>query len=216
MDSDAWHKSIAMVQQQVWSLIPKSDPEEQQKLLTVLPNVAHSLHRAMRSLKLAESLQQSLRDYLKLEQQNVAEKTARNIIKAKRKTRSLSAQSFGPMEDTAEFDAMMQTGSFQVQSDMLDAFNSSKPAKPRKINQVEALATGDWVNMQRDEEKLLVKVAWKSEDSSLFIFVDRDGKRVCEVDANKLAHQFESGEVTLDTTTSKESEKSRFSFMKSL
>ncbi len=216
MDSDPWHKSIAMVQKQVWSLIPKSNTEEQEELRKLLPNVAHSLHRAMRSLKLAEPLQQSLRDYLKLEQQNVAEKTARNIIEAKRKTRSLGQQSFDNLEDTTEFDAMMQTGVFQIPKDMLEAFKSVKSEKPKKINQVEALATGDWVNMKRDGIKLLAKVAWKSEDSSLFIFVDRDGKRICEVDAGKLERQFESNEISLMDSVSTDSEKTQFSFMKNL
>jgi hypothetical protein len=58
-------------------------------------------------------------------------------------------------------------------------------------------------------------VAWKSEDASLFIFVDRDGKRICEVDAAKLAEQFESGDVSLIDAGSTDSEKTQFSFMKS-
>jgi hypothetical protein len=214
MDSDPWHKSIAMVQKQVWSLIPKANPEEQQELLNSLPNVAHSLHRAMRSLKLAESLQQSLRDYLKLEQQNVVEQTARNIIEAKRRTRSLGQQSFAPMDDTTEFDEMMQTGVFQVPAEMLETFNAVKSQKPKKINQVEALAQGDWVNLKQDGIKLLAKVAWKSEDSSLFIFVDRDGKRICEVDANRLTEQFDSGDVSLTDSNPTDSDKTQFSFMK--
>jgi hypothetical protein len=216
MDSDPWHKTIAMVQKQIWSLIPKSTMEEQQELQIALPNVAHSLHRAMRSLRLAESLQQSLRDYLKLEQQNVVEKTAHNIIEAKRRTRSLSAQSFDSMEDTTEFDAMMQTGVFQIPTDMLEAFNSVKPEKPKKINQVDALSIGEWVNITQDGQKLMGKVAWKSEDANLFIFVDRDGKRICEVDAHKLAEQFESGDVSLIDAGSTDSEKTQFSFMKPL
>jgi hypothetical protein len=215
MDSDPWHKTIAMVKKQVWSLIPKSTMQEQEELRTALPNVAHSLHRAMRSLKLAESLQQSLRDYLKLEQQNVVETTAHNIIEAKRRTRSLSAQSFESMEDTTEFDAMMQTGVFQIPSDMLEAFNSVKPEKPKKINQVSALSIGEWVNIIQDGQKLLAKVAWKSEDASLFIFVDRDGKRICEVDVQQLTEMFESGELSLMDAGSTDSEKTQFSFMKS-
>ena len=215
MDSDPWHKTIAMVQKQVWSLIPKSTLEEQEELQIALPTVAHSLHRAMRSLKLAESLQQSLRDYLKLEQQDVVEKTAHNIIEAKRRTRSLSAQSFDTMEDSTEFDAMMQTGVFQIPTDMLDAFNSVKPEKPKKINQVDALSIGEWVNIMQGGQKLMGKVAWKSEDASLFIFVDRDGKRICEVDAHKLEEQFESGDVSLINGESTDSEKTQFSFMKS-
>ncbi|MDH3631917.1 MAG: DUF1631 domain-containing protein [Gammaproteobacteria bacterium] len=217
MDSDPWHKVIAMVKKQVWSLIPKSNLEDQEKLQKVLPQVAHSLHRAMRSLKLAESLQQSLRDYLKLEQQNVVEETARNIIEAKRKTRSLSAQSFAPVEeDTTEFDEMMQTGIFQIPAEMADAFKTVKPDKPKKISQVDALSTGEWVNMKLGGTKMLVKLAWKAEDSSLFIFVDRDGKRICELDATKLTQQFESGDISLMDSGSADSEKTQFSFMKSL
>ena len=216
MDSDPWHKVTAMVKIQVWSLIPKSNLEDQEKLQKALPQVAHSLHRAMRSLKLAESLQQSLRDYLKLEQQNVVEETAHNIVEAKRRTRSLSAQSFAPVEeDTTEFDEMMQTGVFQIPAEMADAFNAVKPDKPKKVNQVNELSTGEWVNMKLDGNKLLAKVAWKAEDSSLIIFVDRDGKRICELDANKLARQFESGDISLMDSGSTDSEKTQFSFMKS-
>ena len=170
----------------------------------------------MRSLKLAENLQQSLRDYLKLQQQNVVEETAHNIAEAKRRTRSLAAQSFDNLEDTTEFDAMMQTGVFQVPTEMLEKINSASAREPKKINQVEALTTGEWVNMKQDGKELLAKVAWKSEDSSLFIFVDRDGKRICEVDADKLADQFESGDVSLVESSSTDSEKTQFSFMKSL
>jgi len=216
MDSDAWHKTIAMVQKQVWSLIPKESPEEQVELIEVLPVIAHSMHRAMRSLKLAESLQQSLRDYLKLEQQNVAEQSARNIIEKKRKTRSLSAQSFDSREDSTEFDEMMQTGTFQLPPDMLEAFKTSKPEKTPRVNQVGELRVGDWVYIKQDKDKVLGKLAWKSEESTLFIFVDRDGKRICEIDAGELAQQFESGEVSLSGSDSTDSEKSRFSFMKSL
>ena len=216
MDSDPWNKSIAMVKKQVWSLIPKSTPEEQAELLQVLPMVAHSLHRAMRSLKLAEPLQQSLRDYLKLEQQNVAEQTARNVIEAKRKTRSLSAQSFATENDTTEFDAMMQTGVFQVPSDMLSAFKAAKPEPPKKINQVEALNVGEWVNFGKDEARMLAKLAWKADDASLFIFVDRDGKRVSEVNAIELTAMFDSGEVSLSDKSQVDTSKSRTSFMKTL
>jgi len=216
MDSDPWHKSIAMVQKQVWSLIPKNSPEEQAELIEVLPVVAHSLHRAMRSLKLAESLQQSLRDFLKLEQQNVAEQTARNIIDKKRKTQSLAARSFASADDTTDFDAMMQTGVFQIPSDLLTAFKTAKPEAPVKINQVESLAVGHWVHIGQEGNRKLAKLAWKSEDSNLFIFVDRDGKRVSEVDAAELARQFESGEVSLTDTAPVDSSRTRTSFMKTI
>ncbi len=216
MESDPWHKALAMVKKQVWSLIPKSNRVDQKELLEALPLVAHSLHRAMRSLKLAENLQQSLRDYLKLEQQNVAEQTARNIIEAKRRTRSLGEQSFDKLEDTNEFDALMQTGIFQVPAEMLETMNGMKQGKPEKANQVKVLSTGDWVNMLREGKNVLVKLAWKAEDSSLFIFVDRQGARICEIDAGQLARRFDSGDASLPKSNSLDSEKTRFSVLKSL
>jgi hypothetical protein len=216
MDSDPWHKTISMVQKQVWSLIPKTSPEEQAELIEVLPLVAHSLHRAMRSLKLAESLQQSLRDFLNLEQQNVAEQTARNIIETRRKTRSLSAQSFAPEDDSTEFDEMMQTGVFQIPPDMLSALKATKPEAPKKINHVETLAIGDWLNIKQGQERKLAKLAWKAEDSSLFIFVDRDGKRISEIDAETLAQQIETGDISFNDVGSADVVKSRSSFMKTL
>ena len=216
MDSDPWHKTLGMVKKQVWSLVPKTSPEEQAELIEVLPVVANSLHRTMRSLKLAESLQQSLRDYLKLEQQNVAEQTAHNVIQAKRKTRSLSAQSFAPEEDSIEFDEMMQTGVFQIPEDTLSALKSAKPEAPQKIDQVAALSIGNWLNIKQGPDRKLAKLAWKSQDSTLFIFVDRQGQRVCEVDATTLARQFESGEVSISASNTADAEKTQFSFMKTL
>ncbi len=216
MDSDPWHKTIEMVKRQVWSMIPKSTPEEKQELLKSLPQVEHSLHRAMRSLKLAENLQKSLRDYIKLEQQNVVEKTTQNINDAKRKTRSLGEQSFASLEDTTDFDAMMQTGVFQVPTEMIEAMDAAKAGKTKKINQVEALNTGEWVNMQQAGQKVLAKVAWKAEDSSLFIFVDRDGARICELNATELGDGFEMGSVVLLETGTLDAEKNQYSFMKTL
>jgi len=78
------------------------------------------------------------------------------------------------------------------------------------------LNVGDWVNFGKGAQQKLAKLAWKSEDATLFIFVDRDGKRVSEVDAAELTQRFESGEVSLTDTTPVENSKSRTSFMKTL
>lgn len=217
INSDPWNKALNMVRKQVWTMIPKSTAEEKQALLKALPQVEHSLHRAMRSLKLADSIQNSLRDYLKLEQRNVVEQTTRNVAEARRKTRSLSEQSFASMEDTTDFDAMMQTGIFQVPTEMIEAMDAAKQKKAQqKINQVEALNVSAWVKLNYDGKEVLAKVAWKSEDSSLFIFVDRDGTRVCELTGVEIGQCFESGDIALVDASTMDAEKNQFSFMKNL
>jgi uncharacterized protein YaeQ len=99
---------------------------------------------------------------------------------------------------------------------MLNALRSVKPEPPVKINQVEALSVGDWVNFGQGEERKLAKLAWRSEEATLFIFVDRDGKRVSEIDAVELTRHFESGQVSLTDSAPVDSSKSRSSFMKTL
>jgi hypothetical protein len=216
MDSDPWQKSLDTIRKQVWTMIPKSTEEEKQQLLTALPQVDHSLHRAMRSLKLAEGLQRSLRDYLKLEQQNVIEQTTRNIAEAQRKTQSAEDESYINFEDTTEFDAMMQTGIFQVPTEMIEAMDAAKQKNTKKTNQVESLKTSDWVRLYHDGSQVLAKVAWKAEDSSLFIFIDRDGARVCELTGVEIGQCFESGDIAVVDASAMDAEKNQYSFMKNL
>ncbi len=217
MNSDPWNKALEMIRKQVWTMIPKSSEEEEQQLQQALPKVKHSLYRAMRSLKLAEGLQRSLIDYLKLEQQNVIEETRRNIAEKKRKSRSLGEQSFKSFEDTTDFDAMMQTGIFQVPTEMIEAMDAAnKQKQAKKTNQVEALKVSDWVRLNHDGRQVLAKVAWKSDDSNLFIFVDRDGTRVCELTGVEIGQCFESGDIALVDASTMDAEKNQYSFMKNL
>ncbi len=214
--SKAWHESVAMIQKQVWTLTPKSTREERQELKNALPLATRSLQQAMDSLKLPESLQQSLGHYLKLEHQGVIEKVARNIIEAIRKTRSLSARSFDTLDGSTGFEAMLQTGLSHTPTDTLNAPNSVKPEKNGKISQVEALTIGTWVDIKQGGEKKMGKVAGISENASHFVFVDYVGNKILEVDGLKLAEQFESGDVSLITKNTADSDKTLFSFMKSL
>ena len=216
MDSDPWHKALDMIRKQVWTMIPKSSEEEKKQLLKALPQVEHSLHRAMRSLRLAEGLQRSLRDYLKLEQQNVVEQTTRNISEAKRKSRSREEESFKSFNDTTDFDAMMQTGIFQVPTEMIAAMDAARQKQAKKTNHLESLKVSDWVRLNYDGKQQLVKVAWKADDSSLFIFIDRDGARVCELTGVEIGQCFESGDIERVDSDAMDAEKNQYSFMKNL
>jgi len=216
MESGTWRKSMAMLKTQVWSSIPKTTEPELRELTNILPHVSNSLHRVMRSLKLPQALQKSLRDYLKLEQQDVVKKTRQNLKASKRKTRSLAARSFeSAIDETTEFSAMMETGMFQLPDEMLKALNAEKASDAKRAKSAEKLAKGDWVEIRQAHTTTLAKLTWKSDDSSLFIFVDRDGTQVCKIDAETLARQLESGEITSVSTGTLSLEKPQFSVIHS-
>ena len=220
--SDAWHKTIDMVNKQVWAMIPKTTKSEHAELMKILPQIEYSLHRAMRSLRLAETLQQSLREFFKLEQQNVIDKTTENIKKAQpRKTlKPKFASAYEQSKDLTEFDMMMQTGVFMVTDNTITQLDETQPPAPapQKAKMSAQLTRGEWVNVIQGGVHILAKLAWKSDDNSLFIFVDRDGKRICEIDAETLERRFDNGDMSLmdSPISTVDSEKYRSSFMKLL
>jgi hypothetical protein len=170
----------------------------------------------MRSLKLPQALQKSLRDYLKLEQQDVVKKTRKNLEASKRKTRSLASRSFeSAIDETTEFSAMMETGMFQLPDEMLKALNAEKASDAKRAKSADKLGKGDWVEIRQGHTMTLAKLTWKADDSSLFIFVDRDGTQVCKIDAETLARQLESGEITSVSTGTVSLEKPQFSVIHS-
>ena len=144
------------------------------------------------------------------------EQTTRNIAEAQRKTQSAEDESYINFEDTTEFDAMMQTGIFQVPTEMIEAMDAAKQKNTKKTNQVESLKTSDWVRLYHDGSQVLAKVAWKAEDSSLFIFIDRDGARVCELTGVEIGQCFESGDIAVVDASAMDAEKNQYSFMKNL
>jgi hypothetical protein len=133
---------------------------------------------------------------------------------SKMKTRSLAVQSFAPYSESDDFSAMMQTGRFQITAEMLEALNPDKdPLQPASVD---SLNKGDWVEIHQDKETIKAKLAWKAEDSSFYIFIDRNGKRVCEVDDDTLTRRLISGDISLVNSNGLSTGKTQFSITHSL
>ncbi|MFT5218279.1 MAG: hypothetical protein ACI9LO_001428 [Planctomycetota bacterium] len=216
-DSDSWRKTISIVEMLAWSLIEKSSLEEQKKLIAAQPKNAHFLNRAMRGLKLDMTMQQSMNDYLKIESQNIIDATSQAILDSKRKTKSLAEQSFASEGVGEDFTDMMQTGVFQMTPEMLAALKPEEPVVPAALEQKSvSIEKGDWVEILQAGNRVNAKLAWKAADNSLYIFIDREGRRICEVDAETLKNRLISGDIVLLNTTRKTREATQFSIMHTL
>ncbi len=182
----------------------------------------------MHSLKLSPELQKSLNGYLKLEQKEVIQQGKINIKSSKsgkKPSRKTAATSRPPTAATAsseekmideidDFSAMMKTGVYKLTDEMREALNpDSKKEKIKKPVETVAdkLKLGDWVEIKQDQSIELAKLTWRSEDNSLFIFVDRSGNRVKEVDGTMLNYEVETGTIALVGSTAVSSEKRQFS-----
>ena len=228
--SNTWHETIRMIKKQVWAMTPKSTRADQTQLIRILPEVEFSLRRAMRSLNLTPSLQRSLSGFFKLERQHVVHKTAENLTKTKAEKPQNKKRATDPdhvsnnTHEPNHFDEMMQTGRFMVMTDTITAIKASQAQAPpptiaprsRRIST--RLTRGEWISITQEDNHILAKLAWKADDNSWFIFVDRGGKRVCELDAKTLEHRFTRGAMSrMDSSgTSVNAKKYRNSFMTQL
>jgi len=299
--SPIWEKTLRMVRSQVWSLIPKSSASNLQKLNTIRPHILHSLVRGMHSLKLSNSLQKSLTEYLRLEYEEVIKQSNRNIRTAvnsaparvtkqplrpstppnkhgvaDKKPGSKSAVSNDDSDDSLihnsedlhfydshnvldddsedmviedsddliiensenliiedssedtiiedsedviiddieDFSASMQTGIYQLSSEMLQALNSVTPARNKQkasVSAADSIKKGDWVEIKQGSKRIMAKLSWRAADNSLFIFVDGGGKRIKEIDGTTLNAEIDSGSMKLVKNSSLFSANSQFS-----
>ncbi|MCZ6668235.1 MAG: DUF1631 family protein [Gammaproteobacteria bacterium] len=230
LKSSAWIKTVQMAKTQVWSLVPKTTEKDQQKLLATLPHVSKSLVRGMHSLKLSAHLQNSLDEYLKLEQKEVIQQGENNIELARAGREEKPVEKTTPVETPAiaspasskekmideidDFSSMMKTGIYQLTDEMREALNPdvNEEIIEKPVESVaDKIKLGDWIEVKQDNSSELAKLTWRSEDNSLFIFVDRSGNRVREIDGTMLNYEIETGTITLVGSTAISAEKSQLS-----
>jgi len=61
------------------------------------------------------------------------------------------------------------------------------------------LKKGDWVNLKQKSSKALIKLIWKADDNSEFIFVNKDGEKARQCSLIELASDFENAIISLVT-----------------
>lgn len=196
LKSSSWTRLVQTVKTQVWALTPKTVECDYQTLQTMIPHVSKSLVKSMDSLKLSAKLQKSLIEYLELEQAEVIRNSEINIKALEQKPKP-------------EPESQTKKSETNTRKNIGAAAESSSAVKTKDANPViqedvkttvsEAakLKLGDWIEIKNDDSEVLAKLTWRAEDSSLFIFVDREGTRVREVDGVTLDYEIAAGQVTV-------------------
>jgi hypothetical protein len=226
LNSSTWIKKVQTVKTQVWALTPKTTEYDHQKLMTIIPHVSRSLVRAMNFLDLAPELQTSLNEHLKQEQAKVVKSTEINIKplrrspKAETRPRQAKHNNKKAIDEVkniiSDSDASTSTTTTNLESRVPDnqtqeASNTREDVEIR-ASEADKLKLGDWVEIEHENSAILVKLTWRSEDSSMFIFVDREGNRLREVDGATLDKEIATGQVKVTHAEPESSHKSRLSF----
>ena len=240
--SQAWQKVLTIAKTQVWVLTPKSSEQELTKLLTTIKQIEKSLSQSMQSLKLSIDQQASLLEFLEHEQADVIAQSKATIEKQKKlhdETKAPAAKKVTAEDSTIqqknkvtgkvnladtvdEFSDLMETGRFKNTNDMLKALDSEKIEKPIAVNVEDQLPSADkihksdWVEIKQGASMVLAKLTWKSAENSQFIFVDREGNRVCEISREDLNQRLKDGTITLISSTPSQSKRASHSVIQTI
>lgn len=95
-------------------------------------------------------------------------------------------------------------------SSLRDRFTSSMTHNDDEINiknnvfllSAKNLKKGDWLNLEQNNTTILIKLIWKADDNSEFIFVNKDGVKERQCTLIELASDMENGVVSVMSNTS--------------
>ncbi|MFB3059340.1 MAG: DUF1631 family protein, partial [Gammaproteobacteria bacterium] len=121
------------------------------------------------------------------------------------------------INDIEDFSESMQTGVYQLSSEMMQALKSVVPGQKSDkagVTEADRIKQGDWMEIKQGSERIMSKLTWRSSDSSLYIFVDGNGNRVREIDGETLNNEVKSGSMKPVKSNSVEATSS-FSVVKS-
>jgi len=183
LESEAWKESLALMDKLLWSIEPKSENAERQKLLKQIPSILKVLRAGLNSIsydqckmaKLFHELQECHFAVLHIvpspseaQQKQKAQSPAESVVEA------LPVK---PSQDVEEI--VLESPCFE--EDEGDEFD----------HQVEFLAIGNWLEIiEENGIKIRAKLSWRSATDNSLVFVNRRGIRVLEISANGLATLF--------------------------
>ena len=231
--SQAWEKVMTIAKTQVWVLSPKTSQIELDKLMSTLSHIEKSLTQSMQSLSIPVDQQASLLEFLEHEQADVIAQSRTHIEENKKAEppkakpaatkpetveRSAGKQKNDQLADTIdEFSSLMQTGRFKKSNDMLKALDSDKAVvKTKAPISADSIHKSDWVEIKKGKTSVLAKLTWKAEDQSQYIFVDRDGQRVCEISREVLNKGLKAGTISLISSTPINSQRAAYSVIQTI
>ncbi|MCP3688419.1 MAG: DUF1631 domain-containing protein [Gammaproteobacteria bacterium] len=225
--SPSWMKFMTLAKTQAWLLTPKSTRLELDRLKSTIATMEESLNYCMQLIKLPAEQQTSLLDFFQHELAEVIEQTKTTIKQLSKKkdlktTQEETGKHHPPITDLAgtidEFSELIRTtGQFDSTENILNAIdnegNDDPISTPTTANMIHK---SDWIEIKKDSTSILAKLTWKSKDHTQFIFVDRDGHRVCEIDAVELNKELEEGNISLISSIPATSERAVFSVLRSI
>lgn len=173
-DSAKWDATASLVDQLLWSVEPKHEPQDRKQLLDAIPSLLKGLREGLNEISFDQH--RIARLFKELQECHVACLKARAV-------------------ETLPIDQVRED---VVDEDTLIVEEPSDDIEESARQQAESLEVGTWVEFRDgDGESKRLKLSWKSRVSNNCLFVNRKGVKALELTLQELAQAFQDGSVTV-------------------
>jgi hypothetical protein len=183
VDGPEWRDSLATMELLLWSVRPKIWHEDRRELLRRIPVLLRDLRESLAAV--AFDQRRLSRWFRELQALHIS-----------------ALRGAGPAPETGSF--LHLAGSDDLgrgETELSGEPGAQGLAPENRVGLEDAaglqLALGTWLEVRRDDVGVLrVKLAWRSPDTDLHLFVDRRGLKALELSGKELAALFRRGMVT--------------------
>jgi hypothetical protein len=182
LESKEWQQGLAMMDQLIWSVAPKTSREEQRELLDAIPVLLKGFRRELNEISFDQH--KTARLFKDLQACHVVA------------LRGEQVPGINPLPDEEQGEAAPEAQDAKPAAQ--EGSDASSPVVDY-LEQAKSLAIGDWIEYKDPKGETLkrIKLAWKSVVTGNHLFVNRKGLKVIEVTVEQLAKAISSGTVML-------------------
>lgn len=199
--SPAWNRLLGAVDELLWSLEPKSTPEDRRRLVNGLPSLLATLHHGLELAEVEAETREAFFGALVDCHADAVKAGLKGLAAPRPKGKPQDAVEAGaPAAPTLER-ARVRTGGVEVEEIRLRAPRGAPPVRNVFTR------TGIWTNVQRfswvefaqGEEKKPVRarLTWISPAKGVYLFTNPQGDAAVSITPEALAEQMRRGEARL-------------------
>ncbi len=178
-DSETWKKSVGIAQQLIWSVSPKSDQTERQRLLKLIPELLKSLREGLGNISYDQHKAAQL--FKDLQACHIAALRGGQVPPSMREQGA---------DAPAEVEEVILGGEEPI-------------PEPEQIDDeftglANDMAVGQWLEWQdRDGGSQRGKLSWRSEVTGTYVFVNRKGAKLAEMTGFSVAALLRGGNAEI-------------------
>ncbi|PLY15415.1 MAG: DUF1631 domain-containing protein [Sedimenticola sp.] len=204
-DSPEWKNALLLADDLIWSVEPKADYADRQKLLKLIPSLLKGLRQGLNNISYNQhqltSLFKELQTYHVRCLRGVSAETA-PIIGTDPVTPPTSVNKSASTSSAEEGEPASGKSQLVGEEIVLESVEPTEEETPKVADaydeQARTLKSGSWLEMtQEDGEKYRAKLSWRSNVTGACLFVNRKGLKVAEFTPDGLAMLLREGKATI-------------------